>query len=101
MQNITVDICTGVIPVTDPGLGINVVPNPNNGTFQLNIHVGVTDDYRIEIINTLGQRVYLEELKGFSGNASRNLDVKQFGTGMYLVRLHSVDKELIVKMSVQ
>jgi hypothetical protein len=39
----------------------------------------------LEVFNTPGQRVYEETLIGFAGAYSGQLNVQQYGKGMYLI----------------
>ncbi len=88
---------TGISSSTTGVDFINVLPNPNDGHFMLNFHTTKTDTYILEIHNMLGQVVYSESLKDFSGNYSKEIDLSVYGRGMYTIRLRNSDKETVVK----
>lgn len=62
---------------------INVFPNPNNGYFLLEINSSSDDEYTIEIMNAFGQIVHSEEWAEFYGMYVKQIDIREFGTGVY------------------
>jgi len=98
VQDAYVDICTGIAPVITDGLSLAVMPNPNNGSFQLSFGNSLRNNCRIEIMSTLGQTLYLEDLNSFTGTAVRTIDLSTHGAGMYLVRLSNGESEVITRV---
>ena len=71
-----------------------VFPNPNNGTFSLrtnNSELGT-----ISITNTLGELVYFEIIK----SANAEINISEFGSGIYFITLTSVNKRYIKRLVV-
>ncbi|MEO5644701.1 MAG: PKD domain-containing protein [Bacteroidia bacterium] len=87
---------TGIAVATNVD-AISVIPNPNDGHFQLNFHVTKTDDYVLEIHNMLGQVIYSESLPDFKGAYSKDIDLSIYEKGMYTIRLRSSVNETTIK----
>jgi hypothetical protein len=77
-----------------------VYPNPSSGAFTLMFEVIKTDNYTVEITNSLGQVVYTESLADFTGKYAHAFDVTQHGTGVYFVRLRNSVSESVKKVVV-
>ncbi len=76
---------------------INVYPNPSEGIFNIESKNFTLDI--VEVYNILGERVLVMDNSGALHN--RVLNLGEFGSGMYLVRIQTgeyhVTKQLIVK----
>lgn len=96
-QSVMVDVCNGMND-TNGVAALNVMPNPNNGDFILSFAVAGTDDYVLEIYNTLGQVVYAEKLNSFSGVYRSEISLSEFERGVYSIRLRSATKETVVRV---
>jgi hypothetical protein len=83
----TIPKATGIAKQEEQISQFNIFPNPSNGTFNITFNTNVKSNYRLEVINTLGQKVFEESLNGFSGAYSKPLDVQQYGKGMYLISI--------------
>jgi PKD repeat protein len=97
-QSVVVDVCTGSIGAGSPVTGLVAVPNPNNGDFTLLFNVAETDDYVLEIHNTLGQVVYAESLNNFSGQYRKEINLSGFERGCYSIRLRSTSDETVIRV---
>jgi hypothetical protein len=76
---------------------ISVIPNPNDGHFQLNFHVTKSDNYVVEIHDMLGKVVYTESLNDFKGSYNKEIDLTIYGRGVYTIRLRSSVNETTIK----
>ena len=72
------------IEVADKTNGINIYPNPNSGSFTINLMLNSTDEGSIEIINSLGQVVTTSSEK-ISGNYQKEINLSNHSTGIYCV----------------
>jgi hypothetical protein len=77
----------GINNETDNSLKLTVMPNPNNGDFQLNFTSATGDNYTIEIRNVLGQLFYAERLPNYNGEYSRKISLQGYPKGVYFVAL--------------
>lgn len=70
---------TNTTDINELGTKANVFPNPTKG----NVTVEVEGLKRLTVLNELGQVVYDEE----TSNNSETLNMSQFGTGVFLIRI--------------
>ncbi|MCB0696028.1 MAG: T9SS type A sorting domain-containing protein, partial [Chitinophagaceae bacterium] len=77
---------TGVKDIA--GIG-NVVlyPNPNNGKFVIEINGLTSRSIDIEVVNTLGQVVYMDNVQAVNGTIHQEADLHNAVPGVYLLRL--------------
>jgi large repetitive protein len=66
-------------------VALNVFPNPNDGNFTISFQTASKTNCRLEVINSMGQVVFKEELAAFAGSYSKQLQVAEFGKGFYMV----------------
>ena len=71
---------------------LNISPNPNAGLFTANFFTQTNDNYTVKITNTLGQIVYEEALNNFNGSYSKQIDISNFGKGIYVISVHNYPK---------
>ena len=65
----------------------NIFPNPSTGVFNVTFNTSVKSNYKVSVVNTLGQVVYEEVLNGFSGSYSKQLNMEQYGKGLYMINI--------------
>ncbi len=87
---------TGIAIATNVD-AITIIPNPNDGHFQLNFHVTKSDNYVLEIHDMQGRIIYNESLLNFKGSYSKDIDLSIYGRGMYTIRLRSSVNETTIK----
>ena len=74
-------------------------PNPFNGTTKISFYLPVTENVRLEIFNTLGQKIAtLIDKNMIKGNHSIDFNIGERGTGIYLLRLSTVSYSSVKKM---
>ncbi len=64
-----------------------LMPNPNNGVFDLSFNTTLASDNSITIFTIDGKLIYVDELNKFSGAYKKQINLSSFGAGLYLVRL--------------
>lgn len=94
---------TGVIykslaTTTDLDGTLTIKPNPNEGRFTFSFLSGEAKDVRIEVMNTLGQSLYTETLKGFEGSYVKEMDLTKMSEGIYYLKLTCGDRTNIHKI---
>jgi PKD repeat protein len=85
---------------TDAGSLLSVFPNPNDGNFTLMFTAAEQMDYKIEVSNAIGQRIYSENMISFSGVYSKQLNVVEFGQGVYTISLTNSKNQTVKKIIV-
>jgi uncharacterized protein YjdB len=80
----------GVNPVTGPGSDIRLMPNPNNGTFNIRGTLGgtINEEISVQVTDMLGQVVYNGRLVARNGSVDENLLLgNDLANGMYMLNL--------------
>lgn len=85
--SITVDLCLGI---ADAGADfINVMPNPNSGTFTLVFNNTVANTV-VEMLDVNGRVVYAQQFDVNAGD-QKQLDLSGEATGVYMLRVTSAN----------
>jgi hypothetical protein len=84
---------TGIASVSYNSQLLSVYPNPNKGTFTVNVASPLADGAVIEVLDITGKRVYSESL--YSLNNTITLDAEK---GLYLVKVITGNKILTQKL---
>lgn len=77
---------------------LRIVPNPNNGQFSVEANNLVKGNIQIEIFNLLGKKIFNEELDYNLEIFHHEIDLKNFSSGIYLIRLNNIDKQYTGKI---
>ena len=64
-----------------------IFPNPNIGVFTIQFDQKEKLKTKIEIINTQGKVVFKDNLGKFSGQYRKEIDLKNEGAGLYIVKV--------------
>lgn len=87
---------TGVNEITDSN-GLQIFPNPNKGTFEINLQNVISEDLFIEIVNANGQLVYENQLSKAT-LTSLKVDLSKCSKGMYFVKVQNANNLLAKKI---
>lgn len=79
---------------------IDIYPNPNEGIFTVSFNVNEKVSYKLEIVNALGQLVFKQNIKDFSGTYSQKVDITGYGKGVYLLLLTDENNKAVKKVLV-
>jgi len=82
-------------------IGFNVYPNPNNGRFTLTLEQNEKLKTSISIADTQGKTVFEEDLGKFSGKYAKEIDLKKFGFGTYIITIMQGNQQHIQKIIIQ
>ncbi|MBI3502597.1 MAG: T9SS type A sorting domain-containing protein [Bacteroidetes bacterium] len=94
----SVDACltTGLNEMTNDESGITIYPNPSSGEFQVAVGSGSGSEYKIEIYNVYGEKMYSTFINNHSSII--NLDIPN---GIYFLELKTKDGIAIKKLIIQ
>jgi hypothetical protein len=67
---------------------VNITPNPSAGSVNISIEVSKEESFTVNVVNALGQVIYTESLKNFSGSYSKKLDLSANGKGVYMINVN-------------
>lgn len=79
----------------------SIYPNPNNGHFTLLLDQSEKAKTAITITDSQGKVVFQEDLGKFSGKYSKQIDLKKFGTGVYMIAVEQGNQKNVQKVVVQ
>ncbi len=79
-------IYKGIAAATGDG-NVLIQPNPNKGQFNVSVEILEAVDLTVEIVNGLGQSVFQDEVRKFSGIYSRDMDISGMSSGVYLLKV--------------
>jgi hypothetical protein len=83
------------------GSSFTVYPVPNEGRFNVSIEYPKEEKFRIQVINTLGLKVYESEEILVKGTARHTIDLQPASPGIYIVVFESRDEHVIRKIVVR
>ncbi|MFL5730622.1 MAG: T9SS type A sorting domain-containing protein [Cytophagaceae bacterium] len=73
----------------DGKISVNMQPNPNNGSFSIQVSGGAEKGLaEIIVLNALGQEVYTSSLNTNISN-SKSIDIQHLASGIYFVQVQS------------
>lgn len=79
-----------------------IYPNPAYGKATVAFQATVTEDYTIEIMNTMGEAVYTCTLLNVeAGRTTHDLPIDNFADGLYTIRISSTTGLISKRLSVQ
>lgn len=66
---------------------VQIVPNPNNGSFNVVVTGTSKETYEISVLNALGQPIYSTSGKSESTNITQAVNIQNLASGVYYVRV--------------
>jgi hypothetical protein len=64
-----------------------IQPNPNQGEFMFSFTSVEPTNIRLELLNTLGQTVYNEQLRNYEGTFRKDMDLTAQSNGIYYLKI--------------
>lgn len=80
---------------------MDVYPNPNDGTFKIRYESDENKKTSITVIDASGKKVFEENLGKFSGKYEKELNLKEFGTGMYTITIQNGNNKEVQKVMIK
>lgn len=93
-------LSTNINTVSAPSATFNIVPNPNNGEFNLTVSSTEKVNYDLNVRNVLGQTVYTESIT-INGTFTESMNLTHFEKGLYFVSLENGTEKLLKKVLVK
>ncbi|HET6991510.1 MAG TPA: T9SS type A sorting domain-containing protein, partial [Bacteroidia bacterium] len=98
--SIFVNACVGVPEYL--GLsGVSFYPNPNDGTFIVNVASSDIPQMKMEIVDLQGRVVYSEMLQGITSGYAKTINMTDVADGAYYVRFTSNNATATQKLIIQ
>ncbi len=98
LDDINFSIPTGINELTQ-SISFNVVPNPNNGNFDINFTLSNTAQIKYQITDLLGKAVYHAPMQNYSAGENKiNIDITSFPTGIYFLQFEMNGQKMARKI---
>ena len=100
---------SAIVTLTDVGVGIQelssvsdftITPNPSNGKFMIAFETGTPEDISIKVFDPLGRVIKTEDNVKVNGTYSKEIDLGNAASGIYIIQLVSGDKTLNRKLEI-
>lgn len=90
----------GVFSTPLSNINIEVFPNPTSGDFNLTVNSIYNSNYRINLINSLGQVIFEKNFNFSIGINNIQIETKQYPEGIYNVVLESNNTKTTKKITI-
>jgi hypothetical protein len=86
---VTIDECTGLDDISNDEVSLSLIPNPNNGLFDITIEGADVQDLVMQIYNLQGQVVFTYRLGELNGAYKNQVNMTNFPDGIYFVNVRN------------
>ena len=93
-------VSTATVDLNGTQIGLVVSPNPSNGLFNMVFEVKERADLSIEVLNMLGQNIYLKTIPGFIGRFSDQIKLPNAAAGTYILKIWHHNNLYVKKLQV-
>lgn len=93
---VTTILPNGIFPVNQIN-GISVFPNPNNGSFDLNMKLKNQQDVEISVFNLLGQKIISQQNNFIAGQHQLQFET-DLSRGVYYLQVKSGEEQHMIKL---
>lgn len=100
IDDIVIDYSIGIDEMTQDNQVLNISPNPSNGQFTLQMNSDL-EDAKIEIYNQLGKLVYEQDAINLINGNSISIDLQQYSSGIYLLKVSNSRESLEEKIIIE
>ncbi|MEO8148100.1 MAG: T9SS type A sorting domain-containing protein [Bacteroidia bacterium] len=80
---------------------LNIYPNPNDGSFEIEMQSKIATSGRMSLINVLGQEVYSEQIFVSEGDNTFHVDIESKVAGIYTLIIRTQEATLVRKISIE
>lgn len=94
-------VTTGILEANSVTLDAGIYPNPNKGSFNLEMTSNNSEKVSIKIMNLLGVEVYSEELIKDAGDYVKPMDLTGLADGVYYITLSNEKQKLVKRLVIE
>ena len=80
---------------------LDVYPNPSRDIFNVSFTSEDAQDLEVRVINVVGEVVYTENLMNFTGEFTKEIDLRRSTKGIYFLRITTeagvINKKMILQ----
>ncbi|MBS1764708.1 MAG: S8 family serine peptidase [Bacteroidetes bacterium] len=84
IDNVNIDITTGIKNLQEPTDNISIIPNPSNGVFRIQTPQG-HDSYQVEVFDLSGKMIVKDLIP--VNQSEKLLDLRSFSDGVYTLKM--------------
>ncbi|MEI6487905.1 MAG: PKD-like domain-containing protein [Bacteroidota bacterium] len=77
-------------------MSVDILPNPNNGTFEISIKGNIFGTVQIKLFNTLGQTIYQKIVEKVLGIENYSMELNDLNKGIYMLEIDGMFEERIL-----
>ncbi len=81
-------------------INLNLMPNPNNGLFNISIQTTNSGNYELTVVNGMGKVIKKENLE-VTGSSSKSIDLRGNAPGIYLLFIKNGNTQAMLKTIVK
>jgi PKD repeat protein len=100
-QTVRIQSCNTAILPDFEAISINIVPNPNQGVFQLRMAGDLDERYDLELLDLKGRAVWMERLRIQGNQVVLEVDVQELPSGLYFLRVGDGKQAVVRKVVVR
>lgn len=100
IDDVLIDYGVGIKYISETNKDFNILPNPNNGQFELYFKHAFADA-QIEIYDQLGRQVYIKTAQQILKGSSYQINLSNSSSGVYLLKISSGEIQLEEKIIVE
>ena len=79
----------------------DIYPNPNRGEFNIKVETLKSEEYNIEIYNSLGSLIWKQESVTVNGTFTTHVVLSESPSGMYMIRLRNNENTIVKKLIIK
>jgi hypothetical protein len=91
-------ICAGLVDLSTEKLEMKILPNPNNGIFELYVSGLDCKSFQLGVYDLTGNVKYREKFMIRGGEFTERLDMGGIRKGLYLIQLQCADEVVTGKL---
>ncbi len=95
----TITVVVGGVALQANEKFVRAYPNPNNGSFTLDLKLSQADDVTIKVFNTNGQLIHSESL-GLVNQKEVNIDLSSLPAGVYNLNIQGKNTQITKRVNV-
>jgi hypothetical protein len=86
VDNINIEYLPASVAEKNPAFNIQLYPNPNNGLFNIDVAAEKPGAFTLQVFDIMGKEIFVEQLPHSNG-FQKQLNLTNFGSGIYLVKV--------------
>ncbi len=100
IDNILVSNNVDIAEMSTESFQVDIIPNPSSGIFNISVKE-VAGDINMKIINSYGQLLVSDMIKGVSGTFVKQIDISNHSKGIYFVLIKTEEGAEVRKILIK